>query len=133
MRKGTKFMHLTKVEAVTRGPLSDQLKGGKLPKIDPTMSCLDHETQTELRKLLPSLLWVSRAWHARFLVKGCLACHKKDVQYVSGGMCASCVGANRQWIKNYIKTATANRETVEEIAKLSLRFDTAQALLNSDD
>lgn len=128
MQKATRFTRIAKVEAKTLGTLRDQ----KNIRLDATLACLDDSTQTELRKLLPGLLWASRAWHARFLTKGCLACRRKHVPYGSGGMCQSCVNANRDWIRKFIKVASANRDTVLEIGALSLKFDVAQRLLNGD-
>jgi hypothetical protein len=121
-------MRLAKVEAETRGALKDQKSTVDLA----ALSCLERETSQELRRLLPELLWISRAWHARFLVKGCLACHRKKA-YGSGGMCQVCVNANRDWIRKYVKQATANRDTVEEIAGLSRSVDAAQLAWNTDD
>lgn len=130
MKKGTRFMHLAKVEKETRGALKDQ----KNIRIElAMMSCLPKETSQELRRVLPELLWISRAWHARFLVKGCLACHRKKVSYGSGGMCASCVGANREWIRKYVKQATADRNTAEETIALTLREDSAALLLSCNE
>jgi len=130
-KAGKRFMRLARVEAITRGPLRDHNNQNPLT-FDPTIPCLDYQTQKQLRQLLPGLLWVSRAWHARFLTKGCLACKRKKVSYGSGGMCQSCVGANRGWIKKFIEAAQANRDTAQEIAGLSLKFDAAQLLLNGD-
>lgn len=129
MRKGTRFTRLANVEKQTRGALKDQKNTVDLA----ALSCLERGTSQELRRLLPELLWISRAWHARFLVKGCLACHRKKVAYGSGGMCQSCVNANRDWIRKYVKQATANRDTVEEIADLSRSVDAAQLAWNTDD
>ena len=123
-------MRLAKVESQTRGALKDQ----KNTRVDLTaLSCLERETSQELRRLLPELLWISRAWHARFLVKGCLVCRRKKGAYGSGGMCQPCVNANRDWIRKYVKVATANRETVAEIEALSRSVDAAQLAWNTDE
>jgi hypothetical protein len=122
-------MRLAKVEVQTRGALRDQENSLDLS----ALNCLERETSQELRRLLPELLWISRAWHARFLVKGCLVCRRKKGAYGSGGMCQPCVNANRDWIRKYVQAATANRDTVEEIASLSRKMDVAQRLLNSDE
>ena len=122
-------MRLAKVEVQTRGALKDH----KNPLDLSALNCLERETSQELRRLLPELLWISRAWHARFLVKGCLMCRRKKGAYGSGGMCQPCVNANRDWIRKYVKAATKDRDTVEEIASLSRKMDVAQRLLNSDD
>lgn len=123
-------MRLAKVESQTRGALKEQ----KNTRVDLTaLSCLERETSQELRRLLPELLWISRAWHARFLVKGCLVCRRKKGAYGSGGMCQPCVNANRDWIRKYVKAATANRETVAEIEALSCSVDAAQLAWNTDE
>ena len=122
-------MRLATVEKQTRGALKDQKNTLDLA----ALSCLERETSQELRRLLPELLWISRAWHARFLVKGCLVCRRKKGAYGSGGMCQPCVNANRGWIRKYVKAATADRDTVEEIASLSRKMDVAQRLLNSEE
>lgn len=92
--------------------------------------CMDADKRRELRRILPSLVHLQRAWKAEFMEYGCLSCHKKRVEYTAGGLCARCAMRISQRMRQRFRRLTAGHDTERDVAALTNRFDAAQRLLN---
>jgi hypothetical protein len=99
--------------------------------------CLDMATRQELLRLLPGLVHVRRAWRAEYMECGCSSCHEKKRLYGAGGFCNACWGRIYQRMLNRYRKQMAGRDLPAELAMfkeaLTLKFSTAQRLLNEDD
>jgi len=98
---------------------------------------LDRPTSQELLSLLPQLVHIRRAWRAEYMECGCISCHKKNAGYGAGGFCNRCWGRIYQRMRIRFRKATEGRDLPAELATfkdaLSLRYNAAQRLFNSDD
>jgi hypothetical protein len=98
---------------------------------------LDKETFLKLRDILPRLVHISLAWKAMYLECGCISCHKKRVDYASGGFCSGCQSLIFSRIRRYRKQQTVGRNLPAEIEAfkdgLALSYNAAQRLLNGDE
>jgi hypothetical protein len=68
---------------------------------------------------------------------GCISCHKKKTEYGAGGFCVTCWGRIYMRMRNRFRKAMQGRDMAAELATfkdaLSLRYNAAQRLFNSDD
>jgi hypothetical protein len=94
---------------------------------------LDSATRQELVRLLPELFSIRQAWKAHFAMYGCISCHRKKVEYASGGLCSTCLHRTLYRMKTCFRKIDAGRNTPGEIAALTRRFDAAQRLFNGGD
>jgi hypothetical protein len=92
--------------------------------------CMDADKRRELRRILPSLIHLQRAWKAEFMEYGCLSCHKKRVAYTAGGLCDSCAQRIGARLRLRFRRLTVGHDTERDVAALTNRFDAAQRLLN---
>jgi hypothetical protein len=93
---------------------------------------IDAATRRELLRLLPQLTHVRRAWKAHFVEHGCVSCHRKKVVYQSGGFCERCQGRICGRMRTALRLIGNGRNTPDEIAALSRKFDAAQMLLGGE-
>jgi hypothetical protein len=94
---------------------------------------LDVPTRQALLRLMPQLVQVRRARKAIFLRYGCGSCHRKRVLYGAGGLCNASACRDYGRMKTEIRKRLEGRDAREETAALSLKFSTAQMLLNGDE
>jgi hypothetical protein len=98
---------------------------------------LDASTARELLRIFPRLIEMRHAWMVEFLEYGCQNCHKKRVLYASGGLCNTCCRRIGHRMRVRRRNVYAGRDIPAEIAMfteaLTLKFSTAQRLLNGDD
>jgi len=98
---------------------------------------LDRPTSQELLRLLPQLVHIRRAWRAEYMECGCISCHKKHAGYGAGGFCNTCWRRIYMRMRNRFRKAMEGRDLPAELATfkdaLSLRYNAAQRLFNSDD
>lgn len=99
--------------------------------------CLDKDTQQELMRILPQLVHVRRAWKALYLECGCIHCHKKRVDYASGGFCVGCQSLIFSRMRNRHRKLFHGRDIATEIETfrdgLALRYNAAQRLFGGDE
>jgi len=117
---------LAKVETV-RGQVGDARGLDELLVFDARM--LDVTTRQKLLLLMPQLVHVRRAWKVIFLRRGCIACHRKKVQYGAGGFCNRCQCRILLEVKSALRRMDEGRDSAEETAALTRRLDVAQFLL----
>lgn len=99
--------------------------------------CLDKETGKELLRLLPELVHIRRAWRAEYMECGCVSCHKKNAVYGAGGFCNACAARTYARMRMRFRKAMKGRDLAQELETfkdtLSLRYNAAQRLFNTDD
>ncbi len=99
--------------------------------------CLDMETRQELLRILPQLVHIRRAWKAEYMECGCISCHKKRVDYASGGFCVACQGRYMARMRIRYRNLMKGRDLTKELATfkdaLCLRYNAAQRLFNAGD
>jgi hypothetical protein len=93
--------------------------------------CLDKETWRELLRVLPDLTRIRKAWRAHFTVHGCVCCRRKKTEYGAGGFCSRCLCRITTRMRTCFRQIDAGRNTAEEIAALTRKFDAAQMLFGS--
>lgn len=82
--------------------------------------------------ILPDLTRTPQAWKAHFSVHGCVSCLRKKVAHASGGLCEECQRRITMRMRTCFRKVNAHRNTPDDVASLSRKFQAAQLLFNGD-